>query len=127
MNRLQEFAKWMEYNGEGIHNSEPMYPYKFQSTMSEKLSYQFYLTKRNRDVYSFMMMREKMDPPRKIYMAFVTPIMLGDMPFKLKTVELLSVDEPLPFHFEADSLVVEIPKNLNLGYNYTMTFKLSEH
>ncbi len=129
IDRLKHFASWMKYNGEGIHDSEPVYPYKFLSTMNEQVAYSFYLTRRGRDVYVYMIwdQRNTGKIPRQVHMAFVTPSRLGDMKYRLKTVKLLSVEKSLNFHFESEMLVVEIPQDVHVSYDYTLTFKLSEH
>jgi alpha-L-fucosidase len=122
--RLNEFAKWMNYNSEGIYNTVPIYPYRFVSTIDTTTNHLYYLTRKDRNVYAYLLVADTI--PNKVFMPFVTPKSIGDVPFNLGSVRILPFNKSLPFRFETDYLVVDIPP-MDIPYKYTLTFKFSEH
>lgn len=128
LDRLKEFSKWMKFNDQGIHDTVPIYPYHFISTVNEQTNQVFFLTRRDRQVYAFMIIKEGEKLPKQVYMPFVTERLIGDLPFRLNKVYILPLEQQqqaLSFHFK-EYLIINLPDKLDIPYQYTLTFKLSE-
>jgi alpha-L-fucosidase len=123
IDRLKGLGQWMKYNAEGIYDTEPIYPYRFASTLPYGNSQLFFLSRKGRTVYIYLLVSDVI--PKKLYMPFVTEKQIGDVPFNLKSISIVPLDLKLSFHFEVDYLIADVP-SIALPYNYTLTLKLTE-
>ena len=123
LKRLNELGDWMDINSESIHDSEPIFPYHYSDQMSLSQQHNFHLTRKNQDVYVFFMQD---DLPEVLKLPFVTPTGIDDFHFKLGSVNVLGTDVDIPFRWENNYLVLQIPKSFNSKSKFITVFKLSE-